>query len=143
MPRLISTDTPTPSKRSQDHESPVAPTHRIVPEDYFTLASIDGVSLSPSGDFVAYRESRWVDGDRHYHLWVVDTATREARRVTHEPAAIFAPQWSPDESTIYYAAPGSGQDDPGIQIWRVEKNGSEPKELTQVPGGISRFAVPC
>jgi Tol biopolymer transport system component len=59
-----------------------ARTHRIVPEDYFSIANITTLAVSPDGSRVAYTEMRWEPPEetRNSDLWVLDTSTRETRR---------------------------------------------------------------
>ncbi len=63
-------------------------THRITPDDYFSIATITGVALSPDGTAAAYVEQRWEppEATRNSDLWVVGAATGPARRLTFDRA---------------------------------------------------------
>ena len=54
-------------------------THQIEAEDYFSIAGITGIALSPDGGTAAWTESRWdIEADgRTTELWTVDLATEK------------------------------------------------------------------
>ena len=72
--------------------------HDIVPEDYFSLATVGSCTYSPDGQYIAYTESRWQGPKekRNTDLWVVRTDNKEIRRLTFDTAGDSSPQWSPD-----------------------------------------------
>ena len=47
--------------------------HDVAIDDYFTIASVTHVALSPDGKLAAYAEARWQESsnDRKTDLWVV------------------------------------------------------------------------
>ena len=70
--------------------------HDIVPEDYFSLATVGACVYSPDGKYIAYTESRWQGPKekRNTDLWVVRTDNKEIRRLTFDTANDTSPQWS-------------------------------------------------
>ena len=113
--------------------------HRITIDDYFTLAAITEVALSPDGSAAAYVEQRWEppEATRNSDLWVVEVATGAARRLTFDRANEAAPRWSSDGAFIYYTADSRrpGDDHPpydgSTQVWRVPRTGGEPQRGDQ------------
>ena len=63
--------------------------HDIEAEDYFSIGVITGNAVSPDGGYVAYTELRWnpPDEKRNLDLWVVNTQTRQVRRLTFDKAS--------------------------------------------------------
>src|SRR5262249_45540378 len=130
---------------------PKAPprTHDITLDDYFTQADLFAAVISPDGAHVAYVEGRWQQAtdDRKTDLWVVDTKTAKARRLTSDRANDRAPQWSPDNQFIYFLGNRKREGekrppyDGKAQVWKVAFGGGEPKAVTQVEGGVEEFAL--
>src|SRR5262245_47065388 len=75
-----------------------ARTHDITLDDYFTLAFVSEIALSPDGKSVAYAEGRWQSStnDRKADLWVADDGTGAATRLTSDRAGYNSLQWAPD-----------------------------------------------
>lgn len=124
-------------------------THDIELDDYFTLGVMSTCTASPDGRYVAYVEARWeksLDG-RNADLWVLDTQTRERRRLTFDPAADGSPQWSHDGRHIYFlsARKRAGETKPPLdgkaQVWRLSPGGEEASAVTRVDGGVGRFEL--
>ena len=74
--------------------------HVIVPEDYFGITSLGGVSVSPDGALVAYTESRWPDGEggREQELWLVARDGGDPLRLTFGNFGAGGAHWAPDGS---------------------------------------------
>jgi dipeptidyl aminopeptidase/acylaminoacyl peptidase len=121
--------------------------HRITPDDYFTIAAITGVALSPDGSMAAFIEQRWEppEATRNSDLWVVEVATGSARRLTFDRSNEAVPRWSADGAFIYYTTdskrPGDEAPpyDGSTQVWRVSPAGGEPQAVTRIAGGIGHF----
>jgi dipeptidyl aminopeptidase/acylaminoacyl peptidase len=124
-------------------------THNITLDDYFTLAAISEATISPDGKCVAYSEGRWqaTTNDRKTDLWVTDTSTGKATRLTFDRAGYSSPQWASDSEHIYVksARKRDGATGPPYdgkpQVWRFPLKGGEPLAVTQVHGGIGFFRV--
>jgi len=122
-------------------------THDIVPEDYFTIATIMDLAPSPDGKYVAYVELRWdPPADRRVaDLWVVSTESGKRRRLTFDPAYDLSPRWAPDSGTIYFLSrrKRAGETEPPYdgkaQVWAASPDGGEPRAVTRVHGGIDGF----
>jgi dipeptidyl aminopeptidase/acylaminoacyl peptidase len=110
-------------------------THQIEVEDYFSIAGITGIALSPEGNTAAWTESRWdVEADgRNTELWTVDLATKETQRLTFDGMGPSGIRFSIDSRWIFFAA---GDDDGNSQIWRIAADGGDARKLTAVSEGI-------
>jgi dipeptidyl aminopeptidase/acylaminoacyl peptidase len=125
-----------------------ARTHDITVEDYFTQAYINDCVLSPDGRFVAYTEMRWEPPAeaRNTELWVVDTQSGAARRLTFDPAKDASPRWSADSRWIYFLSSRGKDDDPAplngkTQIWKLSVDGGEPQAVTRLSDDVSDFTI--
>jgi len=110
-------------------------THRIEAEDYFSIAGIADIALSPDGATAAWVESRWnveIDG-RERELWTVDLATGTTRRLTFDGMGPSGIRFSRDARWIFFAA---GDDNGDSQIWRIAPEGGDPKKLTSIVDGV-------
>jgi dipeptidyl aminopeptidase/acylaminoacyl peptidase len=86
-----------------------------------------------------------VDTDFTYsHLWTIDTASKQKKRVTEGTLTISDPQWSPDRQTIAYVVSNSGaqesayvdiSDDRTTDIFATSANGGPARRLT-ANGGV-------
>ena len=131
----------TGSTQSHDHD--------IVVDDYFTLADIMEVAVSPDGGTVAYTERRWAPPaeKRTVDLWVVDAATRQTERLTFSDGTESGLSWSSDGQWIYFSADETRGDeeqppyDGSRQVWRIRPRGGEPQAVTRVADGIDRFML--
>ncbi len=123
-------------------------THDIVPEDYFSMAHISEVAPSPSGKQVVWAEQRWQDDlpRRNKDLWIVDSRTKAARRLTFDAAGDGHPVWSADGAWIYFGtarkqakkgAPYNGK----YQVWRIRPDGTDLGPVTRIKGGIEGFEL--
>ena len=109
--------------------------HRIEAEDYFSIAGVTSIALSPDGATAAWAESRWdaaADG-RLSELWAVDLATGATRRLTFNGMGPSGVRFSHDGRWIFFAA---ADDDDATQIWRMPPDGGEATKLTSVADGI-------
>ncbi len=124
-------------------------THDIEPEDYFSLEVITDCAVSPDGGYVAFVVLGWRDDDqpRSTDLWVVETKTKEIRRLTFDPANDSGPQWGANSRYIYFATSRerAGEERPPYdgshQVYRVSVDGGEPFPVTRVKDGISGYRL--
>jgi dipeptidyl aminopeptidase/acylaminoacyl peptidase len=123
-------------------------THAIVPADYFTLATIMEVAVSPDGKHVAFAEARWdrAADDRKSDVWVLATDGKsKPQRLTFDRANDHKLKWSEDSKTIYFLgnrkreaekkAPYDGK----MQVWSVPVGGGTPRAVTSVEGGVTGY----
>jgi dipeptidyl aminopeptidase/acylaminoacyl peptidase len=123
--------------------------HDITVDDYFTIATILEVAVSPDGRAAAFIENRWEPPaeKRNADLWTVDLATRELHRLSFDAASESSPTWSSDGRFIYYIAaylrPGSETPpwDGSAQVWRIAAAGGEPQAVTRVVDGIDHYRL--
>lgn len=105
-------------------------------------ASIAFVARDAEPDDVAARRRERSDarvvgsGRRHEHLWVLDVASGEERRVTAGDFTVFAYDWSPDGARFVIAkSTGTGLTDKFTSdLYLVGARGGAPEPLVVQPG---------
>lgn len=88
---------------------------------------------SPDGRFLAYVSKR--DGD--FKIYVMDTRTKEHRRLIHHHKSEWAPAWSPDGRWIAFVSQSPEemlQGKKSNHIYKTDVNGAHVLQLTD-PGG--------
>jgi len=120
--------------------------HRITSEDYFSIAAITDVALSPDGSQAVWTEMRWEVPAEHRNvdLWLMDMATHSTKRLSFDPEGVSGIRWSPDGKWIYYASScDHGDDVPPCdgkqQIWRMSPDGGRPLALTREKEGVRQW----
>lgn len=116
------------------------PTHQIVPEDYFSLAWVYQVALSPDGQSTVWSDLRW-DPDtreRNADLWHVDNVTGATRRLTFDPGFDSTPTWGPGGKWIYFKSARAGAKN---QVFRIDPSGLNIKQVTRVDKGIKAYQL--
>jgi dipeptidyl aminopeptidase/acylaminoacyl peptidase len=120
--------------------------HTIVPEDYFEIATVYAVEVSPDGRLAAWVESRWGEGKegRRNDLWVVDVKEGGRRRLTFDGFGAAQPRWSPDGDWIFLLGRmDRSEDAPPYdgtrQVWRVSPAGGAPQPLTRADKGVADY----
>jgi len=123
-------------------------THDVTIDDYFTLAAVTEIAISPDGKHVAYAEARWQQStnDRKADLWVVSTnGNDKPRRLTMDRVGASSLKWSDDNKSVYYLAnsrkEGEKQppNDGSTQVWKTQIGNGATSAVTRVAGGISSF----
>ncbi|MCA9519898.1 MAG: S9 family peptidase, partial [Myxococcales bacterium] len=134
---------PTPSTNASTRR-----THRVTPEDYFTIGALIDARVSPDGRAIVYAEMRWESGreTRNTDLWRVDLQTKRRQRLTFGPEGDYAPRWSVDGRQIYFISarknaakkpPHNGKP----QIWRIRADGSRLVPITREEDGVASFQL--
>ena len=127
-----------------------ARTHDITIDDYFTLAAVSELALSPDGRQVAYTESRWdkPDEGRQTAIWIVSTGRDpRPRRLAFAGSNVDSLCWSADSARLYFLAKNkrAGEKEPPFdgttQVWQLSLQGGDPAALTAVAGGVEAMAI--
>ena len=122
-----------------------APVHSqgLTPEQVVSLRSVTTAALSPDGRWVAYTVTRPRDesetrGGSYSELFIVPAGGGEARLIAGRPSSAASPQWSPDGSTLAFAARLPMHDQ--RQVYGVSPTGGDPSPLTRSTVGVGAFA---
>jgi len=109
--------------------------HTIEAEDYFSIAGITGIALSPDGTTAAWTEMRWDEEDdgRNTELWTINLESKEPQRLTFDGMGPSGIRFGRDGRWIYFSASDADGDS---QIWRIATAGGDAKKMTSVSDGI-------
>ncbi|MXV85257.1 hypothetical protein F4X88_10185 [Candidatus Poribacteria bacterium] len=103
----------------------------LIPKNNSGLPWPPDLTWSPDGHFLAYTSNR----DEKLKTYIMDTKTREHRRLTDHHEGELYPAWSPDGKWIAYVAGDAGRS----HIYKTDVNGAHPIALTE-PGYYGRPA---
>lgn len=117
------------------------------PFDVETLLRIQRIgepALSPDGKLVAFTVQS-VDFDKNTkpkQIYVVPVSGGAPRQLTREGTTNESPRWSPDSRQIYFASdraassqtvsPQTGSPQSGSQIWVMDADGRNPRQITRI-----------
>jgi dipeptidyl aminopeptidase/acylaminoacyl peptidase len=116
------------------------PTHPIVPEDHFTLDSVNGLSVDRTGARVVFVRARWDKAaDREIEsLWLIDTRRLSTTRLTFGERDAWGPAFSDDGQWVYHLAEAENG---SVQVHRLPVDGGASQQLTQAPEGVSDYQL--
>jgi len=99
------------------------------------------VVWSPDGKYVALPCNELSEAGATGQIYVINVETGESKRLTSFVGANTWPVWSPDSKKIMYVqvplkywwSPGMHNSDEGSDVWVVDIDGSNRKQLTDIP----------
>jgi dipeptidyl aminopeptidase/acylaminoacyl peptidase len=110
---------------------------RMTAELLWKLGRVSDVQLSPDGKNVlfgiTYYNLQANKGTRNLYIMPADGGTPV--RITESPSYIFNGIWRPDGKKIGYLSSESGDN----QIWEMNPDGSEKKQISNINDGINGF----
>ena len=110
-------------------------------DDLVRIANVDGLDLSPDGEYVVYSvgEPNFEEDVAQYDLWRVRWDGSERRALTRTPVADeYQAAYSPDGRWIAFLSDRGGED-AMTQVWVMPADGGEAEVSTAFPGGVSDF----
>ena len=123
-------------------------THDITVDDYFTLAHVWQVAVSPDSRRVVWSELRWEDElpTRNADLWTADSRGGAATRLTFDAALDADPTFSADSQWIVWSSTRKGSGSPALskgrkQVWWMRPDGSGKQVLTRSPEGVEGWEL--
>ena len=104
-------------------------------EDLYHLKSVSSPRIAPDGRRIAFTVTSYQlhKGKANTEIFVMNADGSHVRQMTNNPAADYAPRWSPDGKSILFIS--SRKD--GSQLWLLPADGGEPKQLTHISTGIT------
>ena len=112
---------------------------RLTPEVMWKMSRIGSHTLSPDGTTLLYTLTRYnMEENRGISVIVSrDLASGEEVELTDLSATSVSPVWSADGKDIWFATTRSGE----MQLWKMQANGSQPKQISNIEGGIEGFGI--
>ena len=124
------------------------PQHQITNDDFFSIATMQNVVLSPDGKLSAWLESRWDKNldKAQRDIWVINNKTRQTQRLTFSNENESALHWSPDSQTLYFLSKrgdksGKAPFNAKNQVFQIDAHGGEAIPLTHETDGVKAFQV--
>lgn len=112
---------------------PHAP-HRILWEGEDRFDQAGAPAWSPDGAHLAF--SAWTRGG-YRDIWMVEVASGEAERITHDRAIDFAPVFDPAGTYLYYVSDRSGV----YNVYALHRGTGAIHQVTNVVGGVQLASV--
>lgn len=112
---------------------------RLTPEVMWKMSRIGESALSPDGKTLLYTLTRYnMEENRGVTVIISrNMETGEEVELTDCSATSVSPVWSADGADIWYATNRSGE----MQLWKMQADGSQPKQISNIEGGIEGFGI--
>ena len=107
---------------------------RLTPEILWAMGRIGSSSVSPDGKRIAYTVSYYSvkENKGHTVIYVMNADGTGNTLLTTTAASESSPVWMKDGSTLAFLSGG--------QIWKMNPDGTDRKQLSSYEGGIEGFA---
>ena len=107
-------------------------------QDLWSMDRVFAPAVSPAGDRVVFVvRSTDFEADRgRTDLWLMRTDGSGLRRLTSHEAGDVSPMWTPDGAVLFLSS-RSGS----YQAWRIDPDGGEATQVTDMPQGISNLIL--
>ncbi len=110
---------------------------RLNPELLWQLGRVGDESISPDGSKLLYSVT-WYSKEKNRgfrDLYVFDFINKETKRITHTSDNENQAQWFPNGKKIGFLSSRSGS----MQLWEIVPDGTHPKQITFIEGGIEGY----
>lgn len=110
---------------------------KLTPEALWAMGRIGSSSVSPDGKQIAYTVSYYSvkENKSHTVIYVMNADGTNNLLLTHTADSEVEPTWIKGGSKIAFLTAASGN----MQIWEMNPDGSERKQLSSYEGGIEGF----
>lgn len=110
---------------------------KLTPEALWAMGRIGSSSVSPDGKQIAYTVSYYSvkENKSHTVIYVMNADGTNNLLLTHTADSEVEPTWIKGGSKIAFLTATSGS----MQIWEINPDGSERKQLSSYEGGIEGF----
>lgn len=107
------------------------------PEVLWSFGRLGGAQVSPDGKTVLYTVTYYnIEENKSYRdIYTIPVSGGEATNITNSGSKEFNVVWRPDGKKIGYLSSASGS----VQLWEINTNGSNVKQVSGIDGGISGF----
>ena len=130
---------PEPIKIDNELTAEEVAAARLTPEVMWKMSRIGGHALSPDGATLLYTLTRYnMEENRGVTVIVSrDLATGEEKELTDTSSNSVSPVWGADGKSIWFASNRGGE----MQLWQMQADGSQPKQVSNIEGGIEGFGI--
>ncbi len=114
----------------------------FTPQDLLKLQYVSSTVISPDGSFAAYtvRVPRKADekpGGAYSELYLVSLKDGKTKPFITGKVNVYSVQWRPDGQALAFTMKRGKE--AKYQVWEIDVNGGEAKQLTDSPTGVSSF----
>jgi Tol biopolymer transport system component len=109
----------------------------MTPEVLWSFGRISDIQLSPDQKTIVYGIS-YYDKEKNSgnrDLYAINLSDNKKTRLTATPFGEYNAIWRPDGKKIAFLSPESGE----MQIWEMNPDGSNKKQISDTKGGINGF----
>lgn len=117
---------------------PLAAQQKLTPEKLWNFGRVSEPVLSPDGNTILYGVTTYdvTNNSGNRNLYLVPVAGGAAVNITTFPGSEWNAVWAPDGKSVYFLS----AKEEGPQIWQINADGTNPRRITSVAGGINGFA---
>lgn len=128
---------PVNSSKSFVPKTPKLNSDIMSPEVLWSFGRLGGAQVSPDGKTVLYTVTYYnIEENKSYRdIYTIPVSGGEATNITNSGSKEFNVVWRPDGKKIGYLSSASGS----VQLWEINTNGSNVKQVSGIDGGISGF----
>jgi dipeptidyl aminopeptidase/acylaminoacyl peptidase len=110
---------------------------RLTPEFLWKLGRVSEPQVSPDGNSVLYGVTtyKWEENKSFRELYLTDKSGN-AKKITDTPVKESGAVWRPDGKRIGFMSAEDGS----MQLWEMNPDGSDRRQVTHVVGGITGFS---
>lgn len=111
---------------------------RLTPEILWKFGRLGSAELSPDGEKVVYSVTRYDAKTlkRTSNLFVIPFEGGKPKKITEDQFVDVAPVWTP-AGRIAFMSNRFGS----MQVWTMNADGSERKQITDIEGGVDAFKI--
>jgi dipeptidyl aminopeptidase/acylaminoacyl peptidase len=108
----------------------------LTPETMWKYGRISDVSVSPDHQKILYTVAYTnIAENKSYTDLYLTTIDGAQQQITNTKNDEFSALWRPDGNKIGYLSSETGEE----QLWEINTDGSDPKQVTNIKGGITNF----
>ncbi|MEA3505005.1 MAG: S9 family peptidase, partial [Bacteroidota bacterium] len=109
----------------------------LTPEKMWKMGRVSGLQVSPTSNTILYGISKYElqknSGNRD--LYILEEAAESPRKISSFQGSEFNAVWRPDGEKIAFISAEGGS----LQMWEMNTNGTNKKQITNIEGGITGF----
>ncbi len=109
----------------------------LTPEILWKFGRVSNHQLSPDGETVIFNVTYYNHNTNESitQIYTLPAAGGDPQLMTQSFGSCYNPRWKPDGSAIAFLSSRSGDS----QIWEMDPNGNNPRQVSFIDGGINGF----
>jgi Tol biopolymer transport system component len=109
----------------------------MTPEVMWSMNRLGEYAVSPDGKHVVYNNTYFIieENKSKTDIYIIDIDGNNNKCLTSSASSEYSPVWNKDGSKILFMTADSGE----MQVWEMNPDGTERKQVSFVEGGVSGF----